>query len=156
MHKSREFARRFWPDLVQQAEPVCLRWDAGLGEWDSTNLNVAVYLCNQMIYSPERRQGRKADWQRVSPNRPLRCVLSMADPAEPRVADWLRAMKKDYRMRGCRMLAVDTAEHPSKPRTEHYVVYEFVPQERELPGLGREPVASAGVASAKARRPPAR
>ena len=24
----------------------------GIGEWDSTNLNVAVYLCNQMIYSP--------------------------------------------------------------------------------------------------------
>ena len=42
-------------EFVRDAYPVCLRWDLGIGEWDSTNLNVAVYLCNQMIYSPHRR-----------------------------------------------------------------------------------------------------
>ena len=50
--RARQFARQFWPDFVREAEPVCLRWDLGLGDWDSTNLNVAVYLCNQMIYAP--------------------------------------------------------------------------------------------------------
>ena len=57
--RAREFARQFWPEFVRDAEPVCLRWDLGIGEWDSTNLNVAVYLCNQMIYSPQRRQPRE-------------------------------------------------------------------------------------------------
>ena len=47
----------------QEAEPVCLRWDLGLGEWDSTNLNVAVYLCNQRIYSPQRQEQGNPRWQ---------------------------------------------------------------------------------------------
>jgi len=126
--RARQFARRFWPEIVRQAEPVCLRWDLGLGEWDSTNLNVAVYLCNQMIYSPQRRHGRKPQWRHVSENRPLRCVLSLSDPAEPRVARWLEDMQKGYRLRDCRMLEVDMSEAKAKPRTEHYFVYDFVPK----------------------------
>ena len=64
--RAREFAREFWPEFVREAEPVCLRWDLGLGDWDSTNLNVAVYLCNQMIYAPHRRQRWEPRWQDVS------------------------------------------------------------------------------------------
>ena len=96
--ESRQFARQFWPDFVRDAEPVCLRWDLGLGEWDSTNLNVAVYLCNQMIYSPHRRHAREPRAQRLG-DRPLRCVLSLCDPAEPRVAAWLEAMQRSYRLK---------------------------------------------------------
>jgi hypothetical protein len=55
-------------------------------------------------------------------------VLSLSDPAEPRVAGWLEAMQKDYRVRKCRTLVVDMAELKAKPRTEHYFVYEFVPK----------------------------
>ncbi len=51
-HKAREFARRFWPEFVCGAEPVCLRWDVGLDEWESPNLNTAVYLCNQTHLLP--------------------------------------------------------------------------------------------------------
>ena len=49
-HASLDFGRKFATMLFPYA---C----AGLGvaEWDSTNLNVAVYLCNQMIYSPQRQ-----------------------------------------------------------------------------------------------------
>jgi len=126
--RARQFARRFWPEFVRGAEPVCVRWDLGLGEWDSTNLNVAVYLCNQMIYSPQRRNGRKPQWRNVSGNRPLRCVLSLSDPAEARVAAWLEAMKRDYHLSECRMLKVDMAELKARPRTEHYFLYEFVPK----------------------------
>jgi hypothetical protein len=114
---------------VRGAEPVCLRWDLGLGEWDSTNLNVAVYLCNQRIYSSERRRRREPQWQNVSGSRPLRCVLSFIDPAEARVARWLEAMKKNHCLQECRTLALDTAEANAKPRAERYVVYEFVPKE---------------------------
>ena len=71
---------------------------------------------------------REPQWRNVSESRPLRCVLSLSDPAEPRVAGWLEAMKKAYRLRECRKLDVDMAEPKAKPRTEHYVVYEFVPR----------------------------
>jgi hypothetical protein len=126
--RAREFARRFWPELARGAEPVCLRWDLGLGSWESSNLNVAVYLCNQMIYSPSRRQHREPRWQLVSQDRPLRCVLSLTDPAEHRVADWLAAMKRAYDLRACREVRLDMAEAHAKPRIERYMVYEFVPR----------------------------
>ena len=87
--RAREFARQFWPRFVRGAEPVCLRWDLGLGAWDSTNLNVAVYLCNQMIYGPHRRPGTERRWQSVSEDRPLRCVFSLEEPADRPVALWL-------------------------------------------------------------------
>jgi hypothetical protein len=128
-HRAREFARRFWPEFVRDAEPVCARWDLGLGEWDSTNLNVAVYLCNQMIYSPQRRQRREPSWESVSGSRPLRCVVSLTEPAEPRVVAWLRDMKQHYELSDCRPVVVDMAELGARPRTEHYFVYEFVPRD---------------------------
>ena len=87
--RAREFARQFWPEFVRDADSVCLRWDLGIGEWDSTNLNVAVYLCNQMIYSPQRRHPRERGSQTVSASRPLRCVAPLTDPADSRVAAWL-------------------------------------------------------------------
>jgi hypothetical protein len=124
--RAREFARRFWPDVARGAEPVCLRWDLGVGEWNSTNLNVPVYLCNQMIYSPVRRRQRELQWEHVAADRPLRCVLSLCDPNERRVAAWLAAMKQIYQLKECRELTVDVGGSRAKPRTERYVVYEFV------------------------------
>ena len=66
-------------NLSVMPTPVCLRWDLGIGEWDSTNLNVAVYLCNQMIYSPHRRHPQEQGLQPISASRPLRCVSPLAD-----------------------------------------------------------------------------
>jgi hypothetical protein len=129
--RARQFARQFWPDFVREAEPVCLRWDLGLGDWNSTNLNVAVYLCNQMIYAPHRRQRWEPRWQSVSESRPLRCVLALADPADRPVAAWLDALQKTHRLKDCRKVVVDMAEPKAKPRTENYYVYEFVPREPE-------------------------
>jgi hypothetical protein len=127
--RARQFARRFWPEFVRDADPVCLRWDLGICEWDSTNLNVAVYLCNQMIYSPQRRHPQERNSQTVSASRPLRYVAPLTDPADRRVADWLDGMKKLYQLRKCRTLAVDMAEPGAKPRTECYSLYEFLPRQ---------------------------
>jgi hypothetical protein len=91
-------------------------------------LNVAVYLCNQMIYSPLRRQGRKPEWRNITSEWPLRCVLSLADPTEPRIARWLEGMKQSYCLRECRTRVVNMAEPGAKPRTEEYSVYDFVPR----------------------------
>ena len=131
--RAREFARQFWPDFDRGAEPVCLRWDVGLGAWDSTNLNVAVYLCNQMIYAPHRRQRSGPQWRRVSEDRPLRCVVSFEDPGEDPVAGWLVAMKTKYRLSDWRWIVVDMGGTEAKPRIEQYFVYEFVPV-RSAPG----------------------
>jgi hypothetical protein len=133
--RARQFARRFWPALARDAEPVCLRWDLRLGEWDSTNLNVAVYLCNQMIYSPARRRKGSPRWDRISANHPLRCVLSFSNAADPRVAGWLNEMKKRYRLKECRAIAVNMAEASARPRTEYHYVYEFVPADDERPRI---------------------
>jgi hypothetical protein len=129
--RARQFARQFWPMITQRAEPVCLRWDLGLGEWNSTSLNVAIYLCNQMIYSPLRRHGGKASWQNLSGERPLRCVLALADPEEPRFAGWLQTMKRSYQLRESRSLVVNMAEPGARPRTENYFIFDFVPRDAE-------------------------
>ncbi len=125
--RAREFARQFWPEFDRGAELICLRWDLGVGAWDSTNLNVAVYLCNQMIYAPHRRQGWEARWQSVSEDRPLRCVVSLEDPGGGSVAGWLDAMKQNYRLSRWRRIDVDMGGTVANPRIEQYFVYEFVP-----------------------------
>jgi hypothetical protein len=125
--RARQFARRFWPELAAGAVPVCLRWDLGLVPWDSRNLNVAVYLCNQRIYSPARQRGATIRWAAVSADLPLRCVLAMAEPSDARIAAWLAGMKCRYDLRTSRTLLENMAEPGAPPRIEQYVVYEFVP-----------------------------
>jgi hypothetical protein len=130
-HRAREFARRFWPALARDGQPVCLRWDLSVAEWDSTNLNVAVYLCNQMIYSPHRRQQTQPGSPVASQDRPLRCVLPLADPALPRVGQWLAGMEQSHQLRECREVTVDMTVTRANPRAERYFVYEFVPNYRK-------------------------
>jgi hypothetical protein len=126
-HRARQFARQFWPQFAKDAEPVCLRWDLGIPEWDSANLNVAVYLCNQRIYSPQRRHPGNPESHTVSASRPLRCVLPLADPSSRGVISWLDAMKNRYRLRDWRRMVVDMAEPGTTPRIERYDIFEFVP-----------------------------
>jgi hypothetical protein len=125
-HRAREFARQFWPEVAQNAEPICLRWDLGLGDWDSTNLNVAVYLCNEQIYAPRSHSGMS-----VTGDRPLRCVLSLMDPKDPRVTAWRASMEQTFRLIGCRSVDVNMNAGAASPRIESYVVYEFVPRKAE-------------------------
>jgi hypothetical protein len=125
--RARAFARTFWPQLARDGEPLCLRWDLGLGAWDSTDLNVAVYLCNQKIYSPLRSGGLGPRIDHVTASRPLRCVESLAKVDDPRVAQWLDAMRRSYTLLERRAMVVDTAEPGARVRKERYVVYEFVP-----------------------------
>jgi hypothetical protein len=126
--KAREFARHFWPELARDAIPICLRWDLGLPEWDSVNLNVAVYLCNQMIYSPHRRHPGERSIPIGGEKLPMRCVLSLCDPDDRRIAAWLQAMQRSYRLRTSRTVIVNMDESRSSPRTERYVVYDLESQ----------------------------
>jgi hypothetical protein len=130
--RARQFARRFWPSFVRDADALCLLWDLGIGEWDSTNLNVAVYLCNQMIYSPKRWRPSNSPEQSLSATRPLRCISPFANPSDSAVTLWLDEMKKRYQLGECRTVTVDMAEPGLKPRTEHYRLYGFLPTSRDL------------------------
>ncbi len=104
-----------------------MRWDAGIGEWNCSNLNTAVYLCNQLIYSQHRRQIGQPDLSVVSANHPLRCVEPFPGPADGRTAEWLAAMEKRYHLTQRREIVVDMSISPLKPRIERFAIYEFVP-----------------------------
>ena len=73
-HQAREFARRFWPDQARSAELACLNWDFGLRRPHTAGARTALYLCNQHIYSPSRRQGAGPIWASVTSDGPLRCM----------------------------------------------------------------------------------
>ena len=90
---------------------------------------MAVYLCNQMIYSPHRRHPRELSSNTVPACRPLRYISPLADPADRRVEEWLDVMNRRYQLREFRTLAVDMAEPGAKPRIERYSLYEFVPRQ---------------------------
>ena len=140
--RARDFARQFWPDFDRDAEPICLRWDLGLGKWNSTNLNVAVYLCNQKIHSPRRRLGIAGRGEAPTENRPLRCVLSLMDPTDPRAVAWLASMERRFDLRSRRSLEINMNAPAARPRIETYTVYEFVPRRADSPGGSRGTIAA--------------
>jgi hypothetical protein len=125
--RARQFARMFWPAFIRDAQPVCARWDLGIGEWESSNLNVAVYLCNQMIYSPHRQFPGELRRRTLSAQQPLRCVVPFAEPLDHRVVKWLTEMKVKYHLNAHHTVIVDMAERGGRSRTERYDIYEFTP-----------------------------
>ena len=64
----------------------------------------SLYFCNQRIYSPRHARGEKPQLDRVSVDRPLRCVLyrspkeeQESPPPDPQVRQrWLEKMQADY------------------------------------------------------------
>lgn len=103
---SRSFARRFWPAQARGAEVACLRWDLGVARWESSDLDAALYLCNQAIASPGRRAGPR--WDLVAAGRPLRCVLYESDRSERTDVDaWLGAMGRRFDLVARSAFAVD-------------------------------------------------
>ena len=150
--RARDFARRFWPEVGRGAEVACLRWDFGVGGWDSIHLGRPVALCNQAIYSPARRAGGPR-WDAISADHPLRCVLADARPADgPAVASWLEGMAGHFDLRDRRAIVADLAEPGARPRPERYEVFEFAPQRGARPG----PVSGPAASAPGGRRPPSR
>jgi hypothetical protein len=127
--KCREFARRFWPDEARSAELACLRGDFGIKDRRSKNLRSAIFLCNQWIYSPQRRHGGGPKWDAIAPDHPLRCVLyHETSPDHPEVLAWLARMRQTFDLRRTDQVLIDTAGSMPGPRAERLVVFEFVPK----------------------------
>jgi hypothetical protein len=127
--QSREFARRFWPEEARNAELACLRGDFGIKKPRSKNLRTALFLCNQWIYSPQRRQYGGPRWDAVTPDHPLRCVLyHETSPDQPEVVAWLDRMRRSFDLRRTDHVDIDMGGAIAGARVERLVIYEFVPR----------------------------
>jgi hypothetical protein len=128
-HQARQFARRFWPAQAHAAELACLRSDFGVAERPLKNFPTAIFLCNQWIYSPQRRRTGGPSWQAVTPQRPLRCVLDHPSPRdEPQLAAWLARMQHSFDLRRIDRLPIPLGGGPAGPRGECLVIFELVPK----------------------------
>jgi len=133
----REFARRFWPEQARGAELACLHWDFGINRGHIAYSRTAIYLCNQQIYSPRRRQGGGPRWTLVTPERPLRCVAFDLPLKSPEATAWLASMETRYALRRRVALVVPTTGLDLKPWDDHLMVFEFEPK----PGRPMERIA---------------
>lgn len=126
--ESREFARRFWPEQAQGAEVACAHLDFHIGEPGGWRGRRAWYLCNQAIYSPQRRWFGGPRLDRVSADRPLRCVVFDEDPNGPNVSAWLARMRSDYRLQSTKTIEAPATYGPDNTRlVETWRVHEFIP-----------------------------
>jgi hypothetical protein len=102
--RAKEFAQWFWKDMAEDSELVCLQTDlkANLSPGSYDFGQSSLYLCNQRIYSPRHARGEPPHWDRVSQQRPLRCVLFRSTEWEHRdshrLERWLEAIERDYRL----------------------------------------------------------
>jgi hypothetical protein len=130
--QARDFARRFWPEISADAEVFCLRRDFRIVQRGQLNLRTATYLCNQAIYSPQRRAGGP-NWQKITRQHPMRSVLYHdTHPDNPAVQDWLKQMKLTYELKKTERIAIDVSAALAGPRSERIIVYEFVPRSDAL------------------------
>jgi len=132
-HQAREFARWFWVNQADHAELACFDLDSGIerrGTWFGRK---AWYLCNQMIYSPNRRGTSPGRDREILPDRPLRCVLFEISPEHPSVRDWLARQEKNLVLKETKVYHVPVTLGEGRPATEQWRVLEFVARTAESP-----------------------
>ncbi len=148
--RAKEFAQWFWSDLAVDSELVCLETDlkANLSPGSYEHGLASLYLCNQRIYSPRHARGEPPRWDRLSAERPLRCVLFRSTTwerdARP-LERWLDGVQRDYRL-----VAHDRYPAPfydkwdRRPVTVDFIeVFKFVPKGAVHGGITvRSPVPS--------------
>jgi hypothetical protein len=138
--RAREFAQWFWFEAAHDSELVSCETDLQT-DLSPDKLNCgwsSLYFCNQRIYSPRHARGEKPQMERVSVDRPLRCVLyrspkeeKESPPPDPQARQrWLEKMQADYDL-----VAHDTypfAAYDKSDRrqmSDDYVeVFKFVPK----------------------------
>jgi hypothetical protein len=125
---ARDFARWFWDELSADAELVCVRTDLGIPfrpeSWTYAAAN--QYLCLQRIYSRRHQQRRPPDWDNISAERPLRCVLLNRMPTDvPAFLNWIETHRDRYRLQDVRTYPASRGSQAEPAQI--YVVCEFAP-----------------------------
>jgi len=133
--RARDFARWFWFTADYDGEVACLKTDLGetfsplTFEWGLS----AVYLCNQRIYSPRHARGEPVAWERISAERPLRCVeyRSGGFPYDEAARDrWLQEMQSRYVLVGRERYPFAQVRDKNQVAREldYLEVYKFAPR----------------------------
>jgi hypothetical protein len=141
--RTRDFARWFWPEVARGAEVGCVRAMRGTTfdgfYWRLGRLE--LYLANRELNLPADRDPARPRLDRVSHDRPLRCVLYNEEPeGDPALASWLGGMQERFRLREVRPYTVNGGvEDRGMPREERFLVLEFVPREPIIAGSSPTP-----------------
>ena len=133
--RARDFAQWFWFDLAHDSELVCLQtdWKANLAPGTFSWGWSSLYLCNQRIYSPRHARGEPPRLDRVSAQRPLRCVLfrdTRQDPDTTALDRWLEGMQRSYKLIARDSYAVPIYgkwDAPPESIQDYIEVFKFVP-----------------------------
>lgn len=127
--QERDFARRFWVEESGRGPLACAVLDFQIDPAGTWRGRKAWYLCNQMIYSPQRRSGRLRPFDPRLGHEPFRCVLFGDSIDAPRVRDWLARMGRSYRLRDVDACELQVTVGEGESFTEHWRILEFVPHE---------------------------
>jgi hypothetical protein len=134
----RDMIRRLWVDWAEHGEVVCMKSDVhdSFSPASFTRRSSAMYLCNQRIYSPRHAAGQSPQWERISRERPLRCVEFISvqeNHYKAALWEWLQTMQSEYDCTGVEQYPLgdyDPAKKEFVP--EAYVdVYTFIPKGNE-------------------------
>jgi hypothetical protein len=133
--RGRAFARWFWFNAAYDGELACVLTDLkqeftsnthGEGNW------TAEYLCNQRIYSPRHAGRRPVQWERVSSQHPLRCVVYRCESADFDLAArdrWLASMQDRYTLVGVEEFPFvrHDKRKDTNARPDALEIYKFLP-----------------------------
>jgi hypothetical protein len=140
VRRIRDFARSLWQDRAADEELVCLDTDWG-DEFGlrQTGAGMALYRCNQRIYSARHARGLPPQLDHVSADRPLCCVYFHScgrSPDRARFDRWRKTMQSRYDL-----LEIQRSRFPihydENPSYDCIELYRFVPK-----GAGRPPASS--------------
>ncbi len=127
-HQSREFARWFWVKQAEDGKLACVDLDCGIDRRGTWFGRKAWYLCNQMIYSPDRRSAILGRDREISMDRPLRYILFEESPENLSVRDWRARMERILVLKGSKVYHVPVTLGEGRPATEEWRILEFVPR----------------------------
>jgi hypothetical protein len=128
---ARAFAREFWPAQEQEAEIICPLRDSGIRDENWVNLNSAFYLCNQEIYTPRRQRRAGVDWNAISADHPLRCMVYPGTSVNnPEFVAWKDDLQSRFTLQRLDDLPLTMLKPSAK--VEHLLIFEFVPKQPEI------------------------
>jgi hypothetical protein len=127
--QARDFARNFWAEQAIDAELSCAHLDFRVDRKGTWLGRRAWYLCNQMIYSPQRQNSGSHPIMPLSADHPLRCVLHQESPGSPAVRNWLAAMQQSFSLKNTKTYKINVIVGEGQPAIEEWRVFDFVPRD---------------------------